>query len=58
MDDGTRPCGAVARHEALGSRAYRTELPREAEAEDPSTPDVPAVVYYCPACAERGFGSA
>jgi hypothetical protein len=33
-----------------------TDLPPEAEAEDSDADEVPTVVYYCPACAEREFG--
>jgi hypothetical protein len=49
--------GAVATGDALGWRAYRTDLPAEAEAEDPSTADVPAVVVFCASCSEGEFGS-
>jgi len=40
----------VAAEAAEGWRAYRTDL---AESADDDT--VPAVVFYCPACAEREF---
>ena len=49
-------CGAVATGDAEGWRAYRADLPLEAEAEDATAGDVPAVVFYCPACAELEFG--
>jgi hypothetical protein len=48
--------GATGDDRAEGWRAYRADLPAEAEAEDMSTPDVPAVVHYCPICAAREFG--
>lgn len=48
-------CGAVADEEARAWRAYRSDLPTEAEAEDTTAGDVPAVVYYCGACATREF---
>jgi hypothetical protein len=44
-----------SRREARGWRAYRADLTAEAEAEDTTTEDVPAVVYYCPDCAAREF---
>jgi hypothetical protein len=49
-------CRAVAEEGAVGWRAYRADLTAEAETEDQSTADVPAVVVYCSACAEREFG--
>jgi hypothetical protein len=49
-------CGAVATGDALGWRAYRTDLPPEAEAEDADADELPTVVYYCPDCAAREFG--
>src|SRR5262245_40350662 len=48
-------CGAVAEDEARGWRVFRSDLTAEAEAEDTSARDVPAVVYYRPACAAREF---
>ena len=48
-------CGAVADEEAHGWRAYRADLTAEAEDEDTSASDVPALVYYCPDCAAREF---
>ncbi len=45
-------CGAIADERAAGWRAYRADLPAEAEAEDPSTAEVPAVVAFCQSCAE------
>jgi hypothetical protein len=49
---------AVARDDARGWRAFRSDLPPEAELEDLSTAEVPAVVYDCPTCAAPQFGSA
>jgi hypothetical protein len=49
-------CGRFATEDSRGWRAYRTELPPEAEAEDPTAQDVPPVVFYCPTCAELEFG--
>ena len=49
-------CGVVAPNDARGWRAYRSDLPPEAEADDPSTSDVPAVVTFCQSCAEGEFG--
>jgi len=49
-------CGAVADERAAGWRAYRSELPPEAEAEDPTAADVPAVVLFCVSCAAGEFG--
>jgi hypothetical protein len=46
----------MAKEEARGWRAYRADLTAEAEAEDTSAGDVPAVVYYCPACSQSEFG--
>ena len=46
-------CGAVADEEMRAS--YRADLTAEAEDEDTSAEDVPAVVYYCPDCAAREF---
>jgi hypothetical protein len=37
-------------------RAYRSDLPPEAEAEDPTGADVPAVVVFSGACAAGEFG--
>jgi hypothetical protein len=45
-------CGAVADEGADGWRGYRTDL---AESADDDT--VPAVMVYCPECAEREFGA-
>jgi len=47
--------GAVADEEARGWRAHRAELTAEAEAEDANAGNVPAVVYYCPACPAHEF---
>jgi hypothetical protein len=41
---------------ADGWRAYRSDLPPEAEAEDPTGADVPAVVVFCGSCAAGEFG--
>ena len=49
-------CGAVAEDDAKGWRAYRTDLAAEAELDDQTARDVPAIVFYCPACAGREFG--
>jgi hypothetical protein len=49
-------CGTAADEHAAGWRAYRSDLPPEAEAEDPSSADVPAVVAFCGACAFGEFG--
>jgi hypothetical protein len=49
-------CGAVADEHAAGWLAYRSDLPPEAEADDPASADVPAVVVFCRACAAGEFG--
>jgi hypothetical protein len=49
-------CGAVADERAAGWRAYRSDLPPEAEAEDPTGADVPAAVVFCAGCAAVEFG--
>jgi hypothetical protein len=49
-------CGAVSDERAAGSRAYRSELPPEAEAKDPTAADVSAVVVFCPGCVAGEFG--
>jgi hypothetical protein len=49
-------CGAVADEHAAGWRLYRSDLPPEAEAEDPTGADVPAVIVFCPDCAAGEFG--
>jgi hypothetical protein len=46
----------VADEQALGWRAYRSDLPPEAEAEDPTGADVRAVVVFCADCAAGEFG--
>jgi len=52
-------CGRRSDGDAFGWRAYGADLPpeaeAEAEAEDLSTPEVPPVVVFCSACAERQF---
>jgi hypothetical protein len=48
-------CGRPSDADAVGWRAYRSDLPAEAEAEDPEAARIPPVVYFCPACAEREF---
>jgi hypothetical protein len=51
-------CGAVS-DERAGWRAYGSDLPPGAEAEDPAGADVPDVVVFCAGCAagELGDGS-
>ena len=49
-------CGRVATGDARGWQAHRTELPADFE-EDDDLKDVPPVVFFCPECAEREFGS-
>jgi hypothetical protein len=49
-------CGTVHDGRALGWRAHRSDLPPEAEAEDPTWADAPAVVVFCSACASGEFG--
>jgi hypothetical protein len=49
-------CGTVADERAQGWRAYRSDLPPEAEAEDPSSADVPVVAVFCDSCAVGEFG--
>ena len=46
-------CGKVATGDARGWQAHRAELPPEYEDDD--LQDVPAVVFFCPECAEREF---
>jgi hypothetical protein len=48
-------CGRTSDLDAVRWCDYRSDLPAEAEAEDPETARIPAVVYFCPACAEREF---
>jgi hypothetical protein len=48
-------CGTVDERAAYW-RAYRSDLPPEVEAEDPTGSDVPAVVVFCESCAAGEFG--
>jgi hypothetical protein len=50
-------CGTVDDGRALAWRAFRSDLPPEAEAEDPTGAEVPVVVVvFCAACAAGEFG--
>ena len=42
-------CGTLSGRDALCWRSYRTD--------DPTEDEPPALAFYCPACAEREFGS-
>ena len=42
-------CSTLSNDRAWGWRAYRMDDPEEGE--------LPALAFYCPACAEREFGS-
>jgi hypothetical protein len=48
--------GTIADARAADWRAYRSDPPLDAEAEDPSTADVPVVVVFCAGCAAGEFG--
>jgi len=48
-------CGRPSEGDATGWRAYRSDLPPEAEAEDPEAAEIPSVLSFCPTCAEREF---
>jgi hypothetical protein len=48
-------CDRVATDDARGWKGYRTDVTAEAEAEDTTASDVPAVVFYCPTCAAVEF---
>ncbi len=42
-------CGTLSSRHARRWRSYRTD--------DPTEDEPPALAFYCPACAEREFGS-
>ena len=49
-------CGTVSEEHAVGSRSYRSDVPPEAEPDDPTGADVPTVVVFCGSCSAGEFG--